>query len=112
VIIAKEDLGNTTFIYEFVYFECRVMVIELKNAPSIFSRIIVEAYQEYIYKTMVVYFDDCTIYNLLKNHIHWLRMMIERCQKIHISLNIKKCIFATPNHILLGHIIYKYGIKN
>jgi hypothetical protein len=87
------------------------MPFGLKNAPTVFSRIVVKAFQEYIYKTMVVYFDDWTIYNLLKDHIQWLRMMLERCRQIHLSLNIKKCIFATPIGILLGHIVCKDGIK-
>jgi hypothetical protein len=37
--------------------------------------------------------------------------MLEICRQIHISLNIKKCIFTTPIGILLGHIIYKDDIK-
>ena len=37
--------------------------------------------------------------------------MLERCRKIHLALNIKKFIFATPIRILLGHVFYKEGIK-
>ena len=37
--------------------------------------------------------------------------MLERCRQIQLSLNIKKCIFATPIAILLGHIVCKEGIK-
>ena len=29
-----------------------------QNAPAVFSRIVVKAFQEYIYKNMGVYFDD------------------------------------------------------
>ena len=60
---------------------------------------------------MAVYFDDWTIYSMLKYHCKWLRLMLERCQQIHLSLNIKKCIFLTPIGILLGHIVCKEGIK-
>ena len=48
---------------------------------------------------------------MLKDHIKWLRLMLERCRQIQLSLNIKKCIFATPIGILLGHVVYKEGIK-
>jgi hypothetical protein len=92
------------------------MLFGLKNAPGVFSRIVVREFQEYIYKTMVFYFDDLTIYSLWKNHIHWMKMMLEKCQKINISINIKNCIFSTPNwytsSTLLGHIIYKDGIQD
>ena len=58
VPIAKEDQKKTTFVCEFGSFAYKVMPFGLKNAPAVFSRIVVKAFQEYIYKTMVVYFDD------------------------------------------------------
>ena len=60
---------------------------------------------------MVVYFDDWEIYSLLRNHIQWLQLMLERCRQIQLSLNIRKCIFATPIGILLGHVVCKDGVK-
>lgn len=62
VPIAKEDQEKTSFVYEFDSFAYRVISFGLKKAPASFSRIVVKDFQEYIYKTMVVYFDDWTIY--------------------------------------------------
>lgn len=98
VPIAKENQEKTTFVSEFSSFAYKVIPFGFKNAPTIFSRIVVKAFQEYIYKTMAIYFDDWIVYNLLKNHIH-------------LSLNIKKCLFATPIDILLGLVVYKDGMK-
>ena len=61
VPIAKEDQKQTTFVCEFGSFAYRVMPFGLKNAPAVFSRIVVKTFQEYIYKTMAVYFDDWAI---------------------------------------------------
>ena len=61
VPIAKEDQKKTTFVCEFGSFAYRVIPFGLKNAPAVFSRIVVKTFQEYIYKTMEVYFDDWTI---------------------------------------------------
>ena len=47
----------------------------------------------------------------MKDHIKWLRLMLEICRQIQLSLNIKKCIFVTPIGILLEHVVYKEGIK-
>jgi hypothetical protein len=58
VPIEKEDQEKKTFVLEFGSFTYKVMSFKLKNAPTIFSRIVVKAFQEYIYKTMVVYFND------------------------------------------------------
>jgi hypothetical protein len=60
---------------------------------------------------MEIYFDDWTTYILLKYHIQWIRMLLERCRKILLSLTIEKCIFSTPICILLGYIIFKHKIK-
>ena len=60
---------------------------------------------------MAVYFDYWTIYSMFKDHCKWIRLMLERCQQIQLSLNIRKCIFVTPIGILLGHIVCKEGIK-
>ena len=87
------------------------MTFGIKNAPAVFSKIVVKTFQEYIYKTMTVYFDDWIIYSTMKYHCKWLRLMLERCRQIQLSLNIKKCIFITPIGILLGHIVCKKGIK-
>ena len=111
VPIAKEDQKKMTFVCEFGSFAYKVMPFGIKNAPTVFSRIVVKKFQEYIYKTMAVYFDDWTIYSMLKDHCKWLRLMLERCQQIKPSLNIKKCIFVTPIGILLGHIVCKDSIK-
>ena len=108
---AKEDQHKTTFVCEFGSFTYRKMPFGLQNAPAIFSRIVVKAFQEYIYKSMGVYFDDWTIYSMMKDHIKWLRLMPERCRQLQLSLNIKKCIFATPIGILLRNIVCKEGIQ-
>ena len=47
-----------TFFCEFGSFAYKVMPFGLNNAPAIFSRIVVKEFQEYIYKTMAMYFDD------------------------------------------------------
>ena len=80
VPIAKEDQQKTTFACEFGSFTYKNMPFGLKNAPAVFSRIVAKAFQEYIYKSMGVYFDDWTIYNMMKDHIKWLGLMLERCR--------------------------------
>ena len=52
VLIVKEDQNKTTFVCEFGSFSYKVMPFGLKNAPAVFSQIVVKTFQEYIYKTM------------------------------------------------------------
>jgi hypothetical protein len=81
------------------------MPFGLKNAPTIFSRVVVVAFKDFINKFLEVYLDDWTVFSLLKDHVEIIRLMLERCRKCQISLNIKKCIFNRLFGILLGHIV-------
>ena len=53
------------------------MPFGLNNATVVFSRIVIKAFQEYLYKTMENYFDDWPIYYLLRMHVEWLHLMLE-----------------------------------
>jgi hypothetical protein len=81
------------------------MPFGLKNAPTIFSRVVIDSFKEFIHQFLEVYMDDWNVYSLLKDHVEVLRLMLEICRQCQISLNIKKCIFGTPFGILLGHIV-------
>lgn len=47
---------------------------------------------------------------LLKEHLQALRLMLDQCRKLQISLSLKKCIFSTPFGTLLGHVMCKDGL--
>jgi hypothetical protein len=108
--IAPEDRYKTTFSTEWGSYQYTVMPFGLDNAPTIFSRVVIAAFKEFIHQFLEVYLDGWTIYSLLKDHVKVLRMMLEICRQCHISLNIKNFIFGTPFGILLGHIVCKQGV--
>jgi hypothetical protein len=108
--IAPEDRYKTTFATEWGSYQYTVMPFGLKNAPKFFLRVVIVSFKEFIHQFLEVYLDDWTVYNLLKDHVEVLRLMLERCNKCQISLNIKKCIFGTPFIILLGHIVCRQGL--
>jgi hypothetical protein len=108
--IAPEDRQKTTFATELGSYQYTVMQFGLKNAPVVFSRVVVVAFKEFIHQFLEVYLDDWTIFNPLKDHIETLRLMLDRCRQYQISLNLKKCIFRAPFGILLGHVVCKQGL--
>jgi hypothetical protein len=83
------------------------MPFRLKNAPTIFSRVVVEAFKEFLHKCLEAYFDDWIDFSLLKNHIKCLGLMLDKCRKCQISLNLEKCIFFSLFGVMLGHIVCK-----
>jgi hypothetical protein len=101
---------KTTFSIEWRSYQYIVMPFGLKNAPSVFSIVVIAAFKQFIHQFLELYLDDWTVYIMLKYHVEVLRLMLEICRQCQISLNIKKCIFGTPFGILLGNIVCKKGL--
>ena len=75
--IASEDRSKTTFGTEWGCFQYNVMLFGLKNAPMIFSHIVVAAFKEFIHKFLEVYFDDWIVFGLVKCHVASLRLTLD-----------------------------------
>jgi hypothetical protein len=86
------------------------MPFGLNNAPTVFSRVVVASFKEFIHKFLEAYLDDWKVFILLKYHIDILFLMLDRCRKFNISLNMKKCIFCALVGILLGHVVCNQGL--
>ena len=108
--IVPEDKSKTTFSTEWGCFQYTTMSFGLKNAPTIFSRIVVAAFKEYIHKFLEVYLDNWTVFGLVKHYITSLRLMLDTCWWHQIALNLKKCTFLIPFGNLLSHVVWKQGL--
>ena len=108
--IAKEDRYKTTFVTKWGCFQYTVMSFGMKNAPAVFSRVVVAIFKYFIQKFLQVYMDDWTVYGIIRDHLDNLRPMLERCRQHQIALNSKKCIFCAPFGMLLGNIVCKEGM--
>ena len=76
--IGKEARRKITFATEWGCFEYMGFPFGLKNAPVIFFIIVVASFKDFIHKFIEVYFDDWTIFGLIKDHIESLTMTLER----------------------------------
>lgn len=56
--IAPKDRSKATFTTEWGCFQYTMMSFGLKNAPAIFSHIVITTFKEFIHKFLEVYFDD------------------------------------------------------
>jgi hypothetical protein len=70
--IAPKDRYKTTFSMEWGSYQYKIMTFGLKNAPTIFFRVVIVAFNEFIHQFLEVYLDDWTIYSLLKYHVEVL----------------------------------------
>jgi hypothetical protein len=69
--------------------------------------VVVEAFKEFLHKFLEAYFNDWTVFSLLKNHIECLRIMMDKSKQCQIDLNLKKSIFLLRFGLLLEHIVFK-----
>lgn len=56
--IMPEDRRKNTFTTEWGCFQYTVMLFGLKNAPTIFSYVVMATFKDFIHKFMEVYIDD------------------------------------------------------
>ena len=105
-----EDQEKTAFITDRGIYCYKVMPFGLKNAPAIFSCIVIVAFKYFINKFLEVYFDEWTVFGLLKRHVENLRLMLDTCRRYQIALNLKKCLFCVPFGTLLGHVVCSQGL--
>ena len=67
--IAKEDRHKTTFFTEWGCFQYTVIPFGLKNAPVVFSQVVVAAFKDFIQKFLRVYMDYWPVCGLIKDHL-------------------------------------------
>jgi hypothetical protein len=60
---------TTTFSIDWGSYQYIFMPFGLKNAPTIFSRVVIIAFKEFIHQFLEVYLDDWTVYSFLKDHV-------------------------------------------
>jgi hypothetical protein len=76
--IAPKNMYKAKFGIEWGSYQYIVMPFVLKNSPTIFSRVVIASFKEFIHEVLEVYLDESTMYILLKDHVEILRIMLER----------------------------------
>jgi len=69
-------------LMEWGSFAYTVMPFGLNNSPAMLSRIFVTSFKDFIHNFLEVYLDDWMVFNLLKDHMQVLWLMLDRCRWI------------------------------
>ena len=107
---------KTAFATPFGSFEFRVMPFGLKNAPSVFQRLMQQVLSgvnpENGPSFVAAYIDDLLIFSVsLQEHLDHLRKVIHRLREVGLKVNPGKCQFTRREVEYLGHIITPEGLK-
>ena len=113
--VHPNSIEKTAFITPQGLFEFRVMPFGLKNAPSVFqrlmSRVLMGLNPEDGPDFVAVYIDDVLIFSrTLTDHIQHLKLVITRIQEVGLKLKPTKCHFVRREVEYLGHIITPDGL--
>jgi hypothetical protein len=95
VLVFEDDRYKTAFTTPWGTYAYVRMPFGLMNTGATFQRAMDFAFFDYLYKFIVVYQDDITVF--LKNrddHIIHLHKIFDRCRSLGISLNPKKSFWG------------------
>jgi hypothetical protein len=112
VLVDKQDMYKTAFITPWGTYSYIRMPFGLMNARATSQCAMDYAFSDYLFKFIVVYQDDLTVYSKTRDdHVAHLRKVLDRCRSLGISLNSKKSILVVFEGKLLGHVLSKEGVR-
>ena len=101
--IGLQSIPLTGFVVPSGHYQWRYMSFGLRNAPATFSRLVRKLFMG-MEKFCDAYLDDIIIFSRTwLNHLDHLRQVLLRIQQAHLTLNLKKCVFANAEIDFLGH---------
>ncbi len=103
---------KTTFTCFLGIFRFKYMPFGVRNGPSSFQRLMERVLAGILYKGAYVYLDDVLVMGItFEEHIQTLRQVFERIRQAGLKMKLKKCVFAAPKVLYLGHIVARDGIR-
>jgi hypothetical protein len=112
IAMNEQDKEKTTFTTPWGTFMYDKMPFGLMNVGATFERAMDIAFIKERNKFIVIYLDDLMIFSKSdEEHLVHLKQTFEKCCMFGLSLNPKKSHFTMQEGKLLGHIVYKDGIK-
>ncbi|GFS87645.1 retrovirus-related Pol polyprotein from transposon 17.6 [Trichonephila clavipes] len=110
--IDEADREKTAFITPEGLYEFKVMPFGLCNAPATFERMMDNLLRHFKWSMCLCYLDDIIVFSeTFEDHLIRLRLVLKCLQEAGLKLNSKKCLFATQEVKILGHLVSSNGVR-
>ena len=112
VPMSETDIEKTAFSINNGKYEFVRMPFGLKNAPSIFQRVMDDTLREHIGKICHVYIDDIIIFSeTVEQHLQNLKIVLETLRAANFKIQPDKSEFLKTEVEFLGFIVSSEGLK-
>ena len=110
--LALNDQEKTAFITSTGNYHYRVMPFDLKNARSIYQKMMTKMFEPHLGKSIEVYIDDMVVKSkMVFEHVGDLKNIFEILRKYKLHLNASKCSFGVGSGKFLGYMVTHRGIE-
>ena len=101
--LALDNQEKTTFVTPIRNYHYKVMSFELKNAGSIYQRMMTRMFESQLGKNIEIYIDDMVVKSkMVSEHLGDLQAIFEILRKYKLRLNASKCSFDVGSGKFLG----------
>ena len=110
--LALDDQEKATFVTLIENYHYKVMPFGLKNAGSIYQRMMTRMFESQLGKNIEIYIDDMVVKSkMVSEHLGDLQTIFEILRKYKLRLNASKCSFGVRSGKFLGYMVTYRGIE-
>ena len=110
--LALNDQEKTTFVTPTGNYHYKVMSFGLKNARSIYQRMMIKMFEPQLGKSIEVYIDNMVVKSkVVSKHVGDLGNIFEILIKHKLRLNTSKCSFGVRSSKFLSYMVTHWGIE-